>query len=272
MFRIFRPLVKLASLGPKFTARAIVLGSAISVASLTWSSTLIANDSSKNGLEGVDLDKNIDPFPTEISKSNCSVVKRVLKLVASGMRSVTFISFKVYAVGLYVPKKEELQIAATVAQYMRSKPGTTAEELLNDKELSQEIMANMSQRLNYTLRITPVRNTDFGHLRDGFVKTILACPLAKTMREEVGQGVEQLREAFLGFKGSVPKNDSLYLVKENDEITISYVNKNGKAKTLGKVTEPSIAKVLFVAYFSSAKPISEQLRKDFVSYVLTQLP
>ncbi|KAF3988246.1 hypothetical protein FT663_03452 [Candidozyma haemuli var. vulneris] len=254
----------------RMPARSLAVGSTLSI-SLAFGS-VIANDASKKGLEGVDLDKSIDPFPTELTRANCSVVDKVQRLVASGMRSVTFISFKVYAVGLYVPTKDEPQISTTVAQYMRSNPGKTAEELLGDKQLSQEILENMSQRINYTIRITPVRNTDFGHLRDGFVKTILACPLAKTKREEVATGIEQLRAAFQGFKGSVPKNHSLYLVTENNQITMHYVGNKGEVRTLGKITEPSIAQVLFVSYFSSAKPISEQLRKDFVSYVTSTLP
>ncbi|QRG39523.1 hypothetical protein FDK38_003968 [Candidozyma auris] len=270
MFRILRIARPFAS-GRRFPIRAFTFASAFSVATLTISNGIITNDASKNGIEGVSLDNNIDPFPTQLSKQNCSVIDKVSNLVASGMRSVTFISFKVYAVGLYVPTRDEPQIASTVAQYMRSHPEKSAEELLNDKELSQDLLANMSQRLDYTIRITPVRNTDFGHLRDGFVKTILACPLTKQMREEVGAGIEQLRGAFQGHKGSVPKNHSLYLVSENGQITMHYVGKRGEVKTLGKITEPSISKVLFVSYFSSVKPISEPLRKDFVDYVKAKL-
>lgn len=226
----------------------------------------ISNDTAKTGVDGVDLDSSIDPFPSQLSKSNCSVVNSVQRLVALGMRSVTFISFKVYAVGIYVPTKYESQIGKTVRTWMKES-GKSAVELLEDKQTSQEMVAAMSEKLNYTIRITPVRNTDFGHLRDGFVKTILANPLAKVKREEVSVGVEQLRNAFQGFKGSVPKNHSLYLVSENSTITMHYEGKNGKVKTLGKITEPSISQVLLVLYLSSAKPISEQLRKDFVSYV-----
>lgn len=226
----------------------------------------IANDTAKAGIDGVDVDSGIDPFPTQLSKSNCSVVNNVQKLIATGVRSVTFISFKVYAVGLYVPKNYESQIGKTVGLWLKE-TGKSPAELLEDKQTSQEMLAAMSEKLNYTIRITPVRNTDFGHLRDGFVKTILACPMTKTKREEVAVGVEQLRDAFKGFKGSVPKNHSLYLVSENSTITMHYEGKNGDVKTLGKITEPSISQVLFVLYFSSVKPISEPLRKSFVSYV-----
>lgn len=264
--RIFRarPAATL-KVAPHFSRPAIsVLTASAFVASATLFGNTLSNDASENSLEGITVDSSISPFPTEITPQN-SCVSADHKLIASGVRSVTFVGFKVYGVGLYIPTKHELKIAATVREYAK-RYNKTAETLLNDKEISQQLVLEISQNVPYALRITPVRNTDFGHLRDGFVKSILASPMAKTRREEVAEGIQQLRAAFQGFKGSVPKDHSLWLVFEpNGELTITYEGK-GANKELGRVDERSIGQCLLVLYLSSAKPLSEPLRQDFVHY------
>lgn len=223
--------------------------------------SFILNDASAS-LPGVSVDNGIDPFPQTLGPDS-KVVSSLHKLVATGVRSVTFLGFKVYGVGLYVPAKDEGKIGSLVAKHA----GTgTAEDVLNDKEKSQEVLDDIAKNVSYTIRITPVRNTDFGHMRDGFVKTILSTPFAKTMKEEVGEGLEQLREVFKGVRGSVPKNHSMFVHSEDSKVTFYYRGKDNELQTLGTVTEPTISRVLLVLYLSSVKPISEPLRKDFVSY------
>lgn len=224
------------------------------------------NDNSANSLDGIEVDSSIDPLPTTVSSAQNQFIASDHKLIASGVRSVTFLGFKVYGVGLYVASAEEGKIASTVREYLKKNEGKTVANLLNDKEISQQIIDDISKQVPYAVRITPVRNTDFGHLRDGLTKSILANPMAKTMREQVGEGVEQLRKVFQGFKGSVPKNHSLWVVSDTKNVTISYEGKESTTE-LGVISETSIARVLLVLYLSNAKPLSEPLRKDFVSYV-----
>lgn len=264
---VFRTISSSSRRGQSFRGPLLsILAGTIGVGAI--SSSLALNDGSGN-VEGVSVDSSIDAFPQTFGpKESSDIVSSVHRLIASGVRSVTFISFKVYGVGIYVPTKDESKIANVVSKFVKEKGAdATAESVLNDKEESQKVLDEMAQKINYAIRITPVRNTDFGHLRDGFVKTILSTPFAKTMKEEVGEGIEQLREVFRGVKGSVPKNDSLYVVSENNKLTFTYIGKDNKVQRLGTVTEESILRVLLVLYLSSVKPISEPLRKDFVSYV-----
>ncbi|RCK64464.1 Altered inheritance of mitochondria protein 18, mitochondrial [Candida viswanathii] len=62
--------------------------------------------------------------------------------------------------------------------------------------------------VEFMARISPVRNTDFNHLKDGLIKSILAHPKSKELKEDLAPGLEQLRKAFTR-KGSVPKNHLL---------------------------------------------------------------
>lgn len=225
--------------------------------------SLVFSDASSTLLEGVTVDSSISPFPTEISDAKFVGSKH--NLIATGVRSVTFVGFKVYGAGLYVADSDEAEIVSTVGKYLKQHGCQTVEKLLKDKELSQKLVDEISQKISYAIKITPVRNTDYGHLRDGLTKSILASPLAKAMREEVGSGVEQLRTVFQAFRGSVAKNDNLWLVAEKDHVTVFHEGK--QVTKMGTITEPSIKRVLLVLYLSSAKPLSEPLRANFLSYV-----
>lgn len=253
-----------------FSKRSVFATSAASfVAVSTISTSLILNDKSSKSLEGVDVDSSIDPFPVVVSATKNTLIPSDFKLVASGVRSVTFLGFKVYGVGLYVAVKDETKIASTVREYLKKHEGMSVGDLLDDKDISQQIVDDISQEAAYAVKITPVRNTDFGHLRDGLTKSILASPMAKAMRDLVGEGVEQLRQAFLGFRGSVPKNHTLWVVSDTKTVSIGYEGK--KMSEMGVISEPSIARVILVLYLSNAKPLSESLRKSFVSYVEGQI-
>ena len=48
------------------------------------------------------VDSSLNPFPTEIPKG---LFHNDFQLLGHGVRSVTFISFKVYGVGIYIAKK-----------------------------------------------------------------------------------------------------------------------------------------------------------------------
>lgn len=239
----------------------------IGALSVALGGALIANDKSANSLGGVTVDSSIDPFPVSFQKTHLGLFSTDYHLVASGVRTVTFLSFKVYGVGLYIPKKDEPVVRSVVEAYLKENPQLSKGALLDDKELSQRIISDISKKVPYAMKITPVRNTDFGHLRDGLTKSILANPLAKVFREEVAQGIQQLRDVFSGHKGSVPKNDSLWVVSDTKTTSIVYEGKKSN-KVLGTITEPKIGEVLLVLYLSSAKPLSEPFRKSFISYIV----
>lgn len=265
-FRNARAGIRPATL---FTRRSVLATSTVFTAASVLTGSLIFNDKSANSLDGVDVDSAIDPFPTVISAKQNKLLPSDFKLIASGVRSVTFIGFKVYGVGLYVAANDESKILSTIQEYLKKHEGKSAGDLLNDKDISQQIVSDISQKVAYAVKITPVRNTDFGHLRDGLTKSILANPLAKNIRELVGKGVEELRQAFLGYKGSVPKNNTLWVVSNTKEVSVGY--EDSKVKMMGEISEPSITQVILVLYLSNAKPLSEPLRKSFVSYVEGQL-
>lgn len=107
----------------------------------------------------------------------------------------------------------------------------------------------------------PVRNTDFGHLRDGFTRTLLA--RAKDARkrgelsdaddERITGAIQQLKVAFPA--GSVPKGSELTIVRTPDaHLVIEY-----RGTIVGSVADTWVADNMIRAYFAPA-PISPPLR------------
>lgn len=234
-------------------------------ASLVFGGTVIVNDASARSLDGIDVDSAIDPFETSLTSKKLPFLKSDHKLIASGVRSVTFVGFKVYGVGIYIPTKDEPKLKKIVSEVLKANPDKTLQTLLDDKLLSKEVVDKISQSVPYAVRITPIRNTDFGHLRDGLTKSILANPMAKNHREEVASGVEELRTVFQGYRGSVPKNKTLWVVSDTQKTHL--YNTVGNTEDMGLINEEMISRVLLVSYLSSLQPLSEPLRKNFVSYV-----
>ncbi|RKP30349.1 hypothetical protein METBISCDRAFT_4171, partial [Metschnikowia bicuspidata] len=236
-------------------------------ASLFLSGSLIVNDVSTRSLEGVDVDSAIDPFQMSFSSEELPFLKTDHKLIASGVRSVTFLRFKVYGVGIYISAKDEPKLVRIIQEFLKEHPVTSLKSLLADKQISQQVVDKISQQVPYAVRITPIRNTDFGHMKDGLTKSILANPMTQVHREEISKGVEQLRNVFQGFKGLVPKNKTMWVVSDTKSMTLYNTIKD--IQKMGEIQEPLILRVLLVSYLSNLQPLSESLRQNFASYAST---
>lgn len=248
-----------------FNSRILPAVFATASASLVLGGALIVNDASNRSLGGIDVDSAIDPFEKSLTSKELPFLATDHKLIASGVRSVTFLGFKVYGVGLYISAKDEPKLKSLVKELLKAHPEMTVQSLLDDKKLSQELIDKISQVVPYAVRITTIRNTDFGHLKDGLTKSLLASPMAKEHREDVAKGIEQLRDVFLAFRGSFPKNRNLWLVSDTHNIRLHNTIK--VIEDMGILSESILSRVFLVSYLSNLQPLSEPLRKNFVSYV-----
>ncbi|ODQ66558.1 chalcone isomerase [Nadsonia fulvescens var. elongata DSM 6958] len=204
------------------------------------------------------------PFPTEISIPDESAV---YQLLGYGVRTVSFLNFHVYALGIYINKDDILRTKNILSSYQN------LEEDLVDFSKDGDIISNLLKAgIRFSIRIVPVRNTDFSHLRDGFVKTILAHPLSKVLghSEEFGNGLQELKNAFSGRKGSVPKHQILIMDRSNNGVLrFTYYDSKDESKCtkpeeLGQVTEPQVSEILFLQYLSGKNPSSESAKNSFL--------
>lgn len=221
----------------------------------------------------VSVDSSIDPFPTKLAKRDHDNLSDDYKLLGSGVRSVTFLGFKVYGIGIYISEGQNEKIKNLWNEKYLSMFETenhNLSELLNNSEFSVDLINRLiDNEIKFVIRISPVRNTDFGHLKDGLIKSILTNKIAKEYRDLVGEGLEELKSVFQGYKGSVAKNHLLWLEFENFKkiktLNISYENTSThEIKKMGCVNNPLIGRILMLQYLSGKKPLSEPLRKSCV--------
>ena len=106
------------------------------------------------------------------------------QLIGLGIRTVSFLRIQVYVVGLYVACSDLSKLQASMVR-VAAAPGATT--LVEDEKAilrqtliegagSEKIWSETLKQENIksAFRIVPTRGTDFGHLRDGWVRGITA--------------------------------------------------------------------------------------------------
>lgn len=268
-----RSCVNVPGLRTRLSARSLWTGLAFAGAGVAGLTTYYASveplklDDSPDAHEHetISVDNSISPFPVNISCKLQTNLHADFQLLGYGVRSVTFLSFKVYGIGLYIATADVDRARKILKQE------TDLPKALKDPVSSQRVVtALLDSGVRFMVRICPVRNTDFGHLKDGITKSILANPLSKENREITSQGLEQLRVVFLSRRGSVPKNHLLYIeIGGVGKLLLAYENPvKHEIIEMGTVSEPQLSKTLFSLYMSGPKPLSGPLRDSCVEGLL----
>lgn len=132
------------------------------------------------------------------------------------------------------------------------------------------------------LRIVPVRNTDFAHLRDGFVRGLTGRTARAAQAgnkeyesESFGLAVKEFKAMFSqSTKKNLPKGQPLILVRGEDKsFTALYqdLDKEGKVLQnveLGKVGDERIGKLMWLHYLAGKSPASEPARKSVAEGIM----
>ncbi|KAK2069139.1 hypothetical protein P8C59_003744 [Phyllachora maydis] len=204
-------------------------------------------------------------------------------LVGLGLRTVTFIGFHVYLVGFYVATADVAALQSALVK--RFNPIATTlvpgerEQLRNallDPVQGEQIWEELLQRgvpARSAFRIAPVRDTDFAHLRDGFVRAVQSKTDAAVSDDRFGQAMRTFREVFN--RGKAPKQTEILLVRADDgKLVITYddgVSKNGRPsgrQMLGTVDEERISRALWLNYLAGKRVASEPARSNIVSGIM----
>ncbi|WFD27789.1 hypothetical protein MNAN1_002794 [Malassezia nana] len=199
---------------------------------------------------------------------------RKLRLLGMGVRTVTFLGVHVYVAALYV---DENAIAS-------AKPAWAA----GDRNLEDQVRTWLEEGVACAVRIMPVRSTDFGHLRDGFLRTVQtrakdarlpgkAYTLDEADEETLSSNVQDLKSLFPRSKVSRGQTLDLLVEKAPGGYYVLTVQYNGN--TLGDVESvPSSSRAftvptgLLLAYMGERPDISAPLRASVVAGLQHQLP
>ncbi|SPO23801.1 uncharacterized protein UTRI_03670_B [Ustilago trichophora] len=218
------------------------------------------------------------------STSNQSEQPR-FRLVGLGVRTVSFLRVKVYVAALYI---DEAKLQSRLSQSSNS-----------DKTLEQNIKEMLDDATSAIIRIVPVRNTDFNHLRDGFIRALqnrlkkaiknAQIPSDSPLEQQFQQAIGQIKESFP--RGSVPKGSPLDLVIlptdagkparmglnfEYDGQIFGQVQTGaapaGVAGDNGVDAGFTVARELVLAYFADQGEISTPFKKSVQDALFQQLP
>lgn len=127
--------------------------------------------------------------------------------------------------------------------------------------------------LKSAVRIVPVRNTDFGHLRDGWVRGIDARGKGPEFEDEdFKTAVGEFKGLFGGRKG-VGKGKVLLLGRGEDGALGVWVEeekegKEGGMVRLGVVRDERVARLVWLGYLAGGTVASEGARRSVVDGVM----
>lgn len=217
--------------------------------------------------------------PIEASISDNEGVE--FTLVGLGTRTVTFLGIQVYVVGFYVATQdvEKLQhylvkkVNSLATTLIPSEKATLKKSLLDaaeGEETWDAILRDAGCRSAF--RITPVKDTDFHHLRDGFVRAITG----RSQRDNQKFGDEQFGAALKDFKGlfnrgQVPKKKELLLCRDEvGQLAVMYDDqqKGPRKEVMGVVSDERISRLLWLNYLAGNKVASEGARQNIIDGVM----
>ncbi|OIW29371.1 chalcone isomerase [Coniochaeta ligniaria NRRL 30616] len=200
-------------------------------------------------------------------------------LVGLGLRSVSFLGIQVYVVGYYIATSDIAALQSTLIKRVNPIATTLVpgerDELrtsLLDPTQGEEIWNELLERAipaRSVFRVVPVRDTDFPHLRDGFVRAIQAKSASVGDHgDDFGKSVGDFRGLFN--RGSVPKRKELLLLRdEQGRLTVVYDDgRTSSRQLLGTIDDERISRALWLHYLAGKKVASEPARKSIVEGIV----
>jgi len=229
------------------------------------------------------------------------------QLLGLGIRTVSFLSIQVYVVGLYVAKSDitELQqrlvhtaihppsdndaaisgTGADAATSLVSPERVQLKELLLDAERGDAAWTAVLKEdgIRTAFRIVPTRNTDFMHLRDGWVRGITARAQQKKplpgstvpgefQDAEFGTAINDFKAIFGGGqRKNVPKGQTLILLRNAHGAldALFQADPDHSLQWMGRVADERISRLVWLNYLAGKTVSSEGARKSIVDGLMS---
>ena len=216
------------------------------------------------------------------------------QLLGLGIRKVSLFKIQVYVVGLYVAKsdlgrlQEEL-VKASVGSGASTLVQGEKQELrktLLDGDGSTKIWGEVLKEggVRSAVRIVPTRNTNFSHLRDGWIRGIDLRGKGKGYEDEGFQAAVGDFKAMFGGRGSVGKGKVLLLGRGADGALRAWVEeehnlpgaaegqdstpKQGKMSLLGGLKDERVSRLIWMGYLAGQNVASDEAREHVVDGVM----
>lgn len=208
-------------------------------------------------------------------------------LVGLGIRTVSFLSIQVYVVGMYVALSDIDTLQERLIRTQDS-VATTLVRGEKDKLKAALLSADESEEIWNTVlkdgairsvfRIVPTRNTDFAHLKDGFLRQLTA----KTQHfaaqkndqsfsdESFGASMNDFKALFNASpRKQLPKGEILLLTRDaKGRLNAWYEDPKGNRTKFGQIEDERISRLVWLQYLSGKSPSSESARESVVDGVM----
>lgn len=189
-------------------------------------------------------------------------------LVSSGTRKVTFLSISVYDLGIYIASTDVPHLNARLAALHIDTPEQLHAYLL-DPETGSRFLESLVKEVSVAVRITPVRNTDIAHMRDGFVRGILA------RMDPMTESLESFKEFFPSPRKKFNKEEVMILTSwKGKRLDLSIDGHDYGAYEATGLNDADVAKdrvgviAAFVATYVAGKKVAcEPLRTEFIQQI-----
>ncbi|RWA05200.1 hypothetical protein EKO27_g9910 [Xylaria grammica] len=200
-------------------------------------------------------------------------------LVGLGVRTVTFLGLQVYMVGYYVATQDIAALQSRlvkeinpIATTLVASEKDTLRQALLDPEQGEKLWNSILQevRPRSVFRIIPVRDTDFHHLRDGFVRAITARSQGNNAEfgdEAFGLAMKDFRSLFN--RGKVPKSREMLLCRDTaGQLTVTYDDGKTGMGSIGRVGDERVSRLLWLNYLAGKQVASEPARANIVEGIM----
>ncbi|SCZ96317.1 BZ3500_MvSof-1268-A1-R1_Chr8-2g10113 [Microbotryum saponariae] len=213
------------------------------------------------------------PFPRYINSNSGAR----LRLVGTGVRTVSFLNVQVYTAAFYVEEKLLQRLAQVSGGWKDYSPSDLLPPFGDGQEgkganpSGEKLIAALLDEADCAVIISPLRTTTLAHLRDGFSRALIARMklrrVTSTWSEKDG---EEALESLSRLKGLFPSRKlnkgsqlSLFYRRQRREVEFWIKEpKSNKEERLGAFDDRFLSRELFLSYFSDDAEISKELRKS----------
>ena len=209
-------------------------------------------------------------------------------LIGLGVRTVSFLSIKVYVVGMYVAASDLAKLqaafvkqAADVEAASTLVPGEQGKlkEMLLGAEQSERVWNDFLQTADVrsVMRIVPTRDTDFAHLRDGWVRAIEgrannSDKYVDPSDEKFGDSVGLFKAIFSSAgKPKVKKGRAILLERDANGILRAWVQNDTAPDgfdRLGEMNDERIGRLIWLGYLGGKNVASQAARTNIVDGII----
>lgn len=217
-------------------------------------------------------------------------------LLGLGVRTVSFLSIQVYVVGLYVAKsdlgrlqhemvKVSVPEGSAASTLVQGEKDDLRKRLLSgaDSEKIWEKVLKEGQ-IRSAVRVVPTRDTNFAHLRDGWIRGIdLRGKAPEFLGDDFKSSVSEFKK-MLGGGGSVAKGKVLLMGRGRPGDLRAWVEEGPASEApkgqvaagfdkdrmtlLGRVEDERVSRLVWMGYLAGTKVASEPARQSVIDGVM----